>query len=61
MKKRLVRNMYNASIGGVCSGLADYTGMSTMSWRLLFILFTFLTTFPGAIVYAILWIAMPSK
>ena len=61
MRKRLIRNIHNQSIGGVCSGLAYYTGMSTLSWRWIFVLLTLLTTFPGALIYIIMWIAMPSK
>ena len=40
MEKRLVRNVQDKKIGGVCAGLADYFNMDPMLVRVLWILFT---------------------
>ena len=45
-------------IGGVCGGLAKFTGMDTWLWRLLFSL-TFLAGGIGLIIYLLLWILVP--
>ncbi|HKL66445.1 MAG TPA: PspC domain-containing protein [Bacteroidales bacterium] len=57
-QKKLYRNTSNSIIGGVCSGLADYTGIEAVWIRLAFVLFT-LVYFSGAVVYVVLWIAVP--
>ncbi len=57
-QKRLSRNPRNAILGGVCSGISDYTGIDAVWIRIIFILFTLLYL-SGAIVYIILWIALP--
>lgn len=57
-QKKLYRNTNNSIIGGVCSGLANYTGIEAVWIRLVFVLFT-LVYFSGAIVYLVLWIALP--
>ena len=59
-QKRLSRNTDNAILGGVCSGISDYTGIDAVWIRIIFILFTLLYL-SGAIVYIILWIALPRK
>ncbi|MGM0528720.1 MAG: PspC domain-containing protein [Bacteroidota bacterium] len=56
--KKLYRNTDNSIIGGVCSGLSDYTGIEPVWIRIIFILFT-LVYFIGAIAYVVLWIALP--
>jgi phage shock protein C len=47
-------------IGGVCGGLGRSTGIESWAWRLLF---TVLLLFggAGALVYALLWIFVPSE
>ncbi|MGM0463473.1 MAG: PspC domain-containing protein [Bacteroidota bacterium] len=59
-QRRLYRNTGNSVFGGVCSGIADYTGIDAVWIRILFVLFT-LAYFVGALVYIILWIALPSS
>ena len=56
--KKLCRNYDNSIIGGVCSGLSDYTGIDAVWIRIVFVLFT-LVYLIGALVYIILWIALP--
>ena len=57
-QKRLSRDTDNAILGGVCSGISDYTGIDAVWIRIIFILFTLLYL-SGAVVYIILWIALP--
>lgn len=59
-QKKLYRNKRNSVFGGVCSGLADYTGIDAVWIRIIFVLFT-LAYLAGAFVYIILWIALPSS
>ncbi|MBS0011867.1 MAG: PspC domain-containing protein [Bacteroidales bacterium] len=58
--KKLYRNTDNSIIGGVCSGIADYTGIDAVWIRIIFILFT-IVYLTGALVYLILWIALPGS
>lgn len=59
---RLRRSKRNAVLGGVCAGIADYLGWDAGRVRLLYILVSILSVaFPGALVYLILWVAMPAE
>ena len=58
MEKRLVRNVQDKKIGGVCAGLADYFNMDPMLMRVLCILFT-LAGGSGLIAYSILYFILP--
>jgi len=58
--KKLYRNTSNSIIGGVCSGLSDSTGIDAVWIRIIFVLFT-LVYLSGALVYVILWIALPGS
>ena len=55
---KLYRNTDNSIIGGVCSGISDYTGIEVVWIRLIFILFT-IVYLSGLLVYVVLWIALP--
>ncbi len=57
-EKKLYRNPDDSIIGGVCSGLAEYTGVSTTTWRIIFLILLFAGQV-GLIAYIILWIAVP--
>lgn len=57
-KPRLVRIIKKKIISGVCSGISYRYGLPTFIVRLVFILLSILTGI-GAIIYIILWIAMP--
>lgn len=60
--KGLKRSKRNAVLGGVCAGIADYLGWDAGRVRLLYILVSILSVaFPGALVYLILWVAMPAE
>ncbi|MDX5585343.1 MAG: PspC domain-containing protein [Aureibaculum sp.] len=58
--KKLYRNTNKKVFGGVCSGLADYFGISVLLVRILWLIL-FLFYFIGFIIYIILWIAIPNK
>lgn len=58
--KRLFRDEEDATVGGVCSGLAAYFGMNDPVWmRLIFVLFTFLSAGFWIPAYLLLWILVP--
>ncbi len=59
-KKKLYRDPDSRVIGGVCSGLAHYTGLSIILWRIIFLLFLIIPGNVGIVAYIILWIAVPS-
>jgi phage shock protein PspC (stress-responsive transcriptional regulator) len=46
-------------IGGVCGGLADYSGIDPLLWRVGFVGLT-IAGGAGIVVYALLWVLMPS-
>ena len=58
MEKRLVRNVQDKKIAGVCAGLADYLDIDPTLVRALWILFTLLGG-SGVLAYLILWLIMP--
>jgi phage shock protein PspC (stress-responsive transcriptional regulator) len=46
--------------GGVCGGLADYTGIDAVLWRVGFVALTLLGG-SGVLLYAVLWLLMPAS
>ncbi len=57
----LYRSTHNRMIAGVCGGLAEVLGWSATRVRVLYVLLSVLSAaFPGALVYVILWIIIPS-
>ena len=60
LKKRLMRNPHRSRLGGVCAGLADYTGLSQTLFRILFLISLLFGGF-GFWVYLILWVALPAR
>jgi phage shock protein PspC (stress-responsive transcriptional regulator) len=58
--KRLFRDEDDAVVGGVCSGLSAYFGVSDPVWmRLIFVLLTFLSAGFWIPAYLLLWILVP--
>jgi phage shock protein C len=45
--------------GGVCGGLAEYSGIDTVLWRVGFVAFTLLGG-SGLVVYLLLWVLLPA-
>ena len=65
-KKQLFRDPETAKLGGVCAGLAHYTGMEITWMRAIWVLAAFTGLFTAAIsttliivIYVILWAVMP--
>lgn len=57
-EKKLLRSVDDVVIGGVCSGLGYYFGISTKWVRVLFVLFV-LFGGSGVLLYVVLWAVMP--
>ena len=58
--KKLYRDVNHRILGGVCSGLAEYLGLSKVLIRILWFLFTLFFGI-GFFIYIILWIAIPKR
>jgi phage shock protein C len=56
--KRLMRSSRDKKIGGVCAGLADYFDLDPTIVRIVWLLAIFFAG-TGALVYLVLWIALP--
>lgn len=56
--KRLYRDTENASVGGVCGGLANYLNIDRVIIRAIFVLMVLFAGF-GVSLYIILWIIIP--
>ncbi len=57
--RRLYRDPDNAVLGGVCGGLGAYFGIDPVIIRILFVILFFIGHGVWAIVYIVLWIAIP--
>ena len=58
-RRRLVRPRQPRVIAGVCSGIALFYGWDVTVVRILFAIFTFLTTGVGILVYVAAWLLLP--
>jgi phage shock protein C len=61
MEKKLYRSNTNKIIGGVCGGLAEYTGLDANIIRLIAVLLLLPGGLPGLLPYVLLWILVPVK
>lgn len=61
MTKKLVRPLNDRKIGGVCSALGNYLGISPMIFRFLFLLLLLPGGFPGPTIYILCWIFIPGE
>jgi len=60
--KRLRRSVADRWLAGVCGGIADYFGLDPTLVRVVYVLLAILSaTFPGILVYLILWILIPER
>ena len=59
--KSLRRSRTDRWLGGVCGGLAGAFGLETWVWRLVFTVFTIVTSGFGALVYLLMWIFVPEE
>ena len=57
-KHRLQRHPTRRMLGGVCAGVADYTGASCLSIRILALVLFILPT-GGLLLYLALWLVLP--
>ncbi|SFL24402.1 PspC domain-containing protein [Geodermatophilus ruber] len=55
----LLRSGTDRMAGGVCGGLAEYSGIDTVLWRVGFVVLTLLGG-AGVLVYLLLWVLTPS-
>ncbi|MEM7532049.1 MAG: PspC domain-containing protein [Chloroflexota bacterium] len=58
-KRRLYRHPNDEVVGGVCAGLADYTGWDPVLIRILWVAATLMTQGGGLLAYIALWILLP--
>lgn len=61
MKKKLSKSTINKGISGVCGGIGEYLGVSSSTIRGLFLLSIILTFGCSIMVYASLYLIMPSE
>jgi phage shock protein PspC (stress-responsive transcriptional regulator) len=59
--KALRRSRADRWLGGVCGGLAGTYGIESWVWRLIFTVFTLITSGFGALVYLLMWIFVPEE
>ena len=59
--KKLTRNPDDKWLGGVCGGLADYTGIDPNLVRLIVVVCTLLGAGSLIIAYVVAWVLMPSR
>ncbi len=57
----LRRSRSNRMIAGVCGGLAEFFGVSSFWFRLLFFILFLPGGVPGLLPYIILWIVIPKE
>lgn len=60
MNKRLYRSSTNRMLGGICGGLADYTGIDATFIRIFIILMAAVNGIIS-LIYLLLWILLPSS
>jgi phage shock protein C len=56
---KLRRSATDRMVAGVSGGLAEYTGIDVVLWRVAFVCLTLLGG-SGVLLYALLWVLMPS-
>ena len=57
-RPQLRRSTTNRVLGGVCGGLAEYTGVEALLWRIGFVALALIG--PGILIYPLLWILVPA-
>src|SRR3954464_2206881 len=59
VRPQLRRSGTEKMLGGVCGGLAEYSGIDPVLWRVGLVGLTLFGA-PGVVVYLLLWVLMPS-
>src|SRR5687768_4853503 len=60
-RPQLRRSGTDQMAGGVCGGLAEYSGIDSLLWRVGFVGGTIATGGCGILVYLLLWVLMPTE
>lgn len=60
-RNRLYRDKDRAILGGVCAGLADWTGVNRGALRLIVVIMAFPFTFVMVAGYIALWLLLPKR
>jgi phage shock protein C len=60
-RQALRRSRRNRVIAGVCGGLAEFFGISSLWFRLAFLIALIPGGVPGILVYLLCWIIIPSE
>ncbi len=60
-RQQLRRSKSNRVVAGVCGGLAQFFGISSFWFRLAFLIALIPGGVPGLLVYAIMWMIVPSE
>lgn len=60
MKTNKLRRQ-NGIVGGVCGGLAEFYGVGSFWFRLLFLILLMPGGLPGILPYLVLWIIIPKR
>jgi phage shock protein PspC (stress-responsive transcriptional regulator) len=60
-KQALRRSRRNRMLAGVCGGLAEFFGISAFWFRLAMLIALIPGGVPGILIYALLWIMVPSE
>lgn len=61
LEKKLYRDPDNATICGICSGIAQYFNWDVLIVRIVFLFFLIFITVPTFIIYIILRLLLPEK
>lgn len=59
--KKLYRSTKDRKLAGVCGGLAEFTDIDPVIWRVLFIFLLIPGGLPGLLPYIILWLVVPES
>jgi phage shock protein C len=57
-RSALRRSSTDRMLGGVCGGLAEYSGWDALLWRVGMVALSLVG--PGVVVYLLLWVLMPT-
>ena len=61
MEKIFRRDKSKKVLGGVCSGLARWTGTNPILWKLIFIFGFICPCCPAGLIYILMWIIVPAE
>jgi phage shock protein C len=59
--QKLRRSRGDRMIGGVCGGLGEFFGISSLWFRVAFLIALIPGGVPGLLLYTIMWVVVPSE